>query len=113
MLPCRPAFIPYLCAGDPDLGTTAAALKVLDEEGADIIELGVPYSVWLEGFVEKMLLTAVHAAAAAADAAAVAAADVDDGQVLQLRLCPHYVDVGGKRTSGIRGAFFVLLHTII
>lgn len=38
------AFIPYITAGDPDLSTTASALKVLDSCGADIIELGVPYS---------------------------------------------------------------------
>ncbi|MCL7048790.1 hypothetical protein MKW94_008927, partial [Papaver nudicaule] len=38
------AFIPYITAGDPDLETTAEALKVLDSCGADIIELGVPFS---------------------------------------------------------------------
>jgi len=38
------AFIPFICAGDPDLDTTKKALKVLDDAGADIIELGVPYS---------------------------------------------------------------------
>ncbi|KAB1208841.1 Tryptophan synthase alpha chain [Morella rubra] len=38
------AFIPYITAGDPDLSTTAEALKVLDTSGSDIIELGVPYS---------------------------------------------------------------------
>ncbi|KAK4382704.1 Tryptophan synthase alpha chain, chloroplastic [Sesamum angolense] len=38
------AFIPYITAGDPDLPTTAEALKVLDSCGSDIIELGVPYS---------------------------------------------------------------------
>ncbi|MDB9305573.1 tryptophan synthase subunit alpha [Nodularia spumigena] len=38
------ALIPFITAGDPDLATTAAALKVLDTHGADIIELGVPYS---------------------------------------------------------------------
>ncbi|WP_339458641.1 tryptophan synthase subunit alpha [Nodularia spumigena] len=38
------ALIPFITAGDPDLTTTAAALKVLDTHGADIIELGVPYS---------------------------------------------------------------------
>ena len=38
------ALIPFITAGDPDLSTTAAALKVLDTHGADIIELGVPYS---------------------------------------------------------------------
>ncbi|GAQ91015.1 tryptophan synthase alpha chain [Klebsormidium nitens] len=38
------AFIPFLTAGDPDLAYTEKALTTLDEEGADIIELGVPYS---------------------------------------------------------------------
>ncbi|XP_030442790.2 tryptophan synthase alpha chain [Syzygium oleosum] len=38
------ALIPYITAGDPDLSTTAQALKVLDSCGSDIIELGVPYS---------------------------------------------------------------------
>ncbi|KAK9809415.1 hypothetical protein WJX73_003733 [Symbiochloris irregularis] len=40
----RKAFIPFLMAGDPDLATTKAALLSLDEAGADVIELGVPYS---------------------------------------------------------------------
>ena len=38
------ALIPFITAGDPDLETTAAALKLLDRNGADLIELGVPYS---------------------------------------------------------------------
>ena len=38
------ALIPYITAGDPDLPTTAEALKVLDSCGSDIIELGLPYS---------------------------------------------------------------------
>jgi tryptophan synthase alpha chain len=38
------ALIPFLTAGDPDLETTVAALKALDSNGADLIELGVPYS---------------------------------------------------------------------
>jgi tryptophan synthase alpha chain len=38
------ALIPFVTAGDPDLQTTAEALKVLDANGADFIELGVPYS---------------------------------------------------------------------
>lgn len=38
------AFIPFITAGDPDLSTTARALKLLDSCGSDIIELGVPYS---------------------------------------------------------------------
>ncbi len=38
------ALIPFITAGDPDLDTTAQALQVLDQNGADLIELGVPYS---------------------------------------------------------------------
>jgi len=38
------AFIPFITAGDPDLVTTAQALRVLDKSGADMIEIGVPYS---------------------------------------------------------------------
>lgn len=38
------ALIPFITAGDPDLDTTARALQILDRSGADLIELGVPYS---------------------------------------------------------------------
>lgn len=38
------ALIPFITAGDPDLATTAKALKLLDRNGADLIELGIPYS---------------------------------------------------------------------
>lgn len=38
------ALIPFITAGDPDLTTTSKALEVLANSGADIIELGVPYS---------------------------------------------------------------------
>jgi tryptophan synthase alpha chain len=40
----RCALIPFITAGDPDLATTAEALRVLDRNGADLIELGIPYS---------------------------------------------------------------------
>ncbi|GMV44347.1 MAG: tryptophan synthase alpha chain [Myxococcales bacterium] len=40
----RPALIPYLTAGDPDPGATAHLLEALAEAGADLIELGVPFS---------------------------------------------------------------------
>jgi tryptophan synthase alpha chain len=38
------ALMPFLMAGDPDLSTTAAALLALQANGADMIELGIPYS---------------------------------------------------------------------
>jgi tryptophan synthase alpha chain len=40
----RKAFIPYITAGDPDLGTTERLLLALAGAGADVIELGVPFS---------------------------------------------------------------------
>ena len=42
---CRGAFIPFIVAGDPNMDATEQALLALDRAGADIIELGVPYSV--------------------------------------------------------------------
>ena len=38
------AFIPFITCGDPDLETTAAAVKAMVENGADLIELGIPFS---------------------------------------------------------------------
>ena len=40
----RKLLIPYLVAGDPDLDTTLALMHDLVIRGADIIELGVPFS---------------------------------------------------------------------
>ncbi|WP_258359038.1 tryptophan synthase subunit alpha [Moorella sulfitireducens (nom. illeg.)] len=40
----RKALIVYLCAGDPSLEVTAAAVQELAAAGVDIIELGVPFS---------------------------------------------------------------------
>src|SRR5881392_1806645 len=37
-------FIPFITAGDPDLATTERLLIELAKAGADIIELGVPFS---------------------------------------------------------------------
>ena len=38
------AFMPYLCAGDPTPELTAKLLLTLEGAGADLIELGVPFS---------------------------------------------------------------------
>jgi tryptophan synthase alpha chain len=40
----RQALIPFVTAGDPDLDTTVPLMHALVEAGADIIELGVPFS---------------------------------------------------------------------
>ena len=38
------AFVAFITCGDPDLATTAAAVKAAVENGADLIELGIPFS---------------------------------------------------------------------
>lgn len=38
------AFIPFITCGDPDLETTASAIRAMVENGADLIELGIPFS---------------------------------------------------------------------
>ena len=38
------AFIPFITCGDPDLETTAAAVRAMEANGADLIELGIPFS---------------------------------------------------------------------
>jgi len=40
----RAAFVVYLCAGDPDPDTSLAACLAVIEAGADVLELGVPFS---------------------------------------------------------------------
>ena len=40
----RPALVPFVTAGDPDLATSEAILAALPGAGADIIELGMPFS---------------------------------------------------------------------
>ena len=38
------AFIPFITCGDPDLETTAALVREMVRNGADLIELGIPFS---------------------------------------------------------------------
>ncbi len=38
------AFIPFITCGDPDLETTAACVRACAENGASLIELGIPFS---------------------------------------------------------------------
>ena len=38
------AFIPFITCGDPDLATTAAAVRAMAANGASLIELGIPFS---------------------------------------------------------------------
>ncbi len=40
----RKALIPFIMGGDPDLSTTKALLRALADAGADLIEVGIPFS---------------------------------------------------------------------
>src|SRR6476619_6840787 len=40
----RPGLITYTTAGDPDLPRSAEILTALDRAGADVLEVGVPFS---------------------------------------------------------------------
>lgn len=40
----KKAFIPFITCGDPDLATTASIVRAAVENGADLIELGIPFS---------------------------------------------------------------------
>jgi tryptophan synthase alpha chain len=41
---CRAALVTFITAGDPDLTTSMAILQALPAAGADVIELGMPFS---------------------------------------------------------------------
>jgi tryptophan synthase alpha chain len=40
----RPGLVTYVTAGDPDIPRTAGILRALDRAGADVLEVGVPFS---------------------------------------------------------------------
>ena len=51
----RKGFIPYICAGDPDLATTIQLARTLVDVGADVLELGLPFSDPLaDGIVNQL-----------------------------------------------------------
>src|SRR5882672_10347330 len=51
----RKGFIPYICAGDPNLKKTIELSLALEESGADLVELGLPFSDPLaDGIVNQL-----------------------------------------------------------
>jgi tryptophan synthase alpha chain len=51
----RKAFIPYICAGDPSLDKTVDLVRGLEQAGADLVELGIPFSDPLaDGIVNQL-----------------------------------------------------------
>ena len=59
------AFIPFITCGDPDLRTTADAVRAMADAGADLIELGIPFS---DPTAEGPVIQAANARALAAGA---------------------------------------------
>lgn len=51
----KKAFVAYVAAGDPDFESSLAVIRALAEAGADVIELGLPFSDPLaDGIVNQM-----------------------------------------------------------
>jgi len=51
----RAAFIPYICAGDPNFARTVEIALALEKNGADLLELGLPFSDPLaDGIVNQL-----------------------------------------------------------
>ena len=61
----RKGFIPYICAGDPNLKKTAELGLALEKAGADLLELGLPFSDPLaDGIVNQLAAQRALAAGA-------------------------------------------------
>jgi len=61
----RAAFIPYICAGDPKFARTVEVALSLEKAGADLLELGVPFSDPLaDGIVNQLAAQRALAAGA-------------------------------------------------
>lgn len=51
----RKGFVPYICAGDPNLKRTVDVAFALEKSGADLLELGLPFSDPLaDGIVNQL-----------------------------------------------------------
>ena len=61
----KKAFITYLMAGDPDLATSAEYIMTAQDAGADLIEIGIPFS---DPIAEGEVIQAASARALAAGA---------------------------------------------
>lgn len=65
----RAALVPFIAAGDPDMDATVTLARAAADAGADIVELGVPYSDPLaDGPVIQAAYTRALAAGATLDA---------------------------------------------
>jgi tryptophan synthase alpha chain len=112
------AFVPFITAGDPDLKSSAALLKALPGAGADIIELGMPFSdPMADGpAVQAASIRALKAKTTLADVLALVAAHRRDDQETPIILMGYYNPIysyGAERflddakASGVDGLIIV------
>lgn len=87
----RLAFIPYLTAGYPDVGGALALGRTLAAHGADLLEMGVPFSDPLgDGPTIQRASTAALAAGMTVGGALKLAADLSDATGTPLVLMGYY-----------------------
>ena len=83
------AFIPFLTCGDPDLETTEAAVRAMAAAGADLIELGIPFS---DPTAEGPVIQAANQRALAAVQGDAARLVTDDCSLFELKLHGRFCD---------------------
>ncbi|MBC7541167.1 MAG: tryptophan synthase subunit alpha [Candidatus Sericytochromatia bacterium] len=89
--PDRPALMPFIVAGHPDLPTSARLLDALVAGGADVIELGIPYADPLaDGPVIQAAANKALAAGANLTAVFKLARDFTQRQTVPLVLFTYY-----------------------
>ena len=114
----RAAFIPFLTAGDPDRETSSAILARLPALGADLVELGMPFSdpmadgPSIQAAGERALNAGQTMADTLAMAAAFRAADADTPLILMGYFNPIYrygaeAFAADARAAGVDGLIVV------
>ena len=114
----RAAFIPFISAGDPDRETSAAILARLPALGADLVELGMPFSdpmadgPSIQAAGERALQAGQTMADTLAMAAGFRAADAETPLVLMGYFNPIYrygaeAFVADARAAGVDGLIVV------
>ena len=71
-------FIPFITCGDPDLETTAEIVRAMARAGADLIELGIPFS---DPTAEGPVIQAANVRALAAGTDAIVLVSADPSQL--------------------------------
>ena len=105
----RAVLVAYLMAGDPDLETSYAALCALRDNGADIIELGAPFTDPMAdgAAIQKAGLRALANGTKLTDVIALAARFRKDDETTPLILMGYEVFADAAAKAGIDGSIIV------